>query len=272
MDAFEGKIAIITGAASGIGRALGEQLSRRGASLVLADMNGEQLAAVAKSITDAGGAAKSVSLDVRDFEAVDSLVKSTADEYGQLDYIFNNAGIGVGGEALRFSIDDWRNVIDTNLYGAVNGVFAAYPIMAKQGFGHIVNTASMAGLIPVPGEISYVASKYGIVGLSNALWAEAAGLGVCVSVVCPGIIRTPIFQTTKLIDMDREKVLKDLPKGVSAEECARQILRGVERKKPTIVITGLAKVFCLLHRLIPGVTMWLMKKRFDDFRAAQAKG
>jgi short-subunit dehydrogenase len=272
MDVFEGKNAIITGAASGIGRALAEQLAGRGASLVLADRNDELLAEAAKAITDAGGVARSVSLDVRDFEAVDSLVKYTAEDNGRLDYIFNNAGIGVAGDALRFSIDDWRSVIDTNLYGAVNGTFAAYPIMAKQGHGHIINTASMAGLLPVPGEISYVASKYGIVGFSNALWAEAAGLGVCVSVVCPGIIRTPIFHTTKMIDIDREKTIKDLPKGISAEECASQILRGVERKKPTIVVTKLAKVFCLLHRLIPALTMRLMKKRFDDFRAAQAKG
>ena len=271
MDAFEGKVAIITGAASGIGRALAEQMARRGARLILADMNGEQLAEVAKSITDAEGDAKPVSLDVRDFEAVESLVKSTADECGRLDYIFNNAGIGVGGEALHFSIDDWRNVIDTNLYGAVNGVAAAYPIMVKQGFGHIINTASMAGLVPIPGEISYTASKYGIVGLSNSLWAEGAGLGVCVSVVCPGVIRTPIFQTSKMIDMDREKMLEDIPKGVSAEECARQILRGVERKKATIIVTKLAKFFCLLHRISPSITMWLMKKRFDDFRAKQAK-
>ncbi|MBW1814202.1 MAG: SDR family oxidoreductase, partial [Deltaproteobacteria bacterium] len=83
---------------------------------------------------------------------------------GRLDYMFNNAGIGVAGEARDFSYEDWQKVIDTNLYGTVNGVFAAYHVMVKQGFGHIINTASLAGLIPVPGEISYTASKYGTGG------------------------------------------------------------------------------------------------------------
>lgn len=268
MGIFADKIIIITGGASGIGRALGEELSRRQALVILADVNTELLEEVTSSITEAGGRAKAVTLDVSDFEAVKKLVDDTIAQYGRLDYIFNNAGIAVGGEARDYSYDDWRKVIDVNLYGVVNGVTAAYPIMVKQGFGHIINTASLAGLVPVLGEISYIASKYGIVGLSNALRVEGAGLGVKVSVVCPGIIKTPIYHISKLIKIDREKLLKLVNRtpGMTPEKCARVILRGVERNKATIVITFLAKFSWLLHRISPGLVLWMGKQNMKIMR------
>ncbi len=266
MGIFADKIIIITGGASGIGRALGEELSRRRAQVILADLNTELLEEVASSITKAGGQVKAVTLDVSDFEAVKKLVDSTVAQYGRLDYIFNNAGIAVAAEARDYSYDDWRRVIDVNLYGAVNGVAAAYPIMVKQGFGHIINTASLAGLIPAVGEISYTASKYGIVGLSNALRVEGAGLGVKVSVVCPGLIETPIFNTTKFIKFDREKLLELAPKAITPEKCARVILRGVERNKATIVITFLAKSLWLIQRISPGLMYWMLRWSIKKMR------
>jgi len=268
MGIFVDKIVIITGGASGIGRALGEELSRRRAQVILADVNTKLLEEVANSITEAGGRAKTVTLDVSDFEAVKKLVDDTVAQYGRLDYIFNNAGIGVGGEARDVSIDDWRRVIDVNLYGAVNGVTAAYPVMVKQGFGHIINTASLAGLIPLPGEVSYSASKYGIVGLSNALRVEGADLGVKVSVVCPGFIETPIFYNSKVVKVDREKLLELIPKGIiiTPEKCARIILRGVKSNKATIVVTLLAKFFWLLQRISPGLVLWIGRQAVKKMR------
>ena len=183
MNIFADKTAIITGGASGIGRALGEELARRGARVILADVNAKLLDETAGSIVKAGWRAKPVALDVSDFEAVKELVHDTVAEHGRLDYIFNNAGVTVGGEARDLCLDDWRKVIDTNLYGVVNGVVAAYPVMIGQGFGHIINTASSAGLIPIPGGIPYSASKYGIVGLSNSLRLEGADLGVRTRIV-----------------------------------------------------------------------------------------
>lgn len=255
MGTFEEKIAIITGGASGIGRALGEELARRGARIILADVNEALLEETAESIRRAGFHAKGVRLDVTDSEAVKKLVSDTVTEYGRLDYLFNNAGIAVVGETENFSHDDWHSVIDTNLYGVVHGVAAAYPLMVKQGFGHIINTASAAGLIPTPGEISYTASKYGVVGLSHVLRVEGADLGVKVSVVCPGFIETPIFYNAKLIGIDRQKVLESLPKTTPAAECARAILRGVERNKATIVVTPLAKLICFLYRMVPSIML-----------------
>jgi NAD(P)-dependent dehydrogenase (short-subunit alcohol dehydrogenase family) len=272
LGTFTGKIAIVTGGASGIGRALSEELARQGASVVLADVNEKLLHETVDSIKQAGFQAKEAILDVTDHEAFKCLVNKVVDENGRLDYLFNNAGIAVCGEASAFSYDDWSSVINVDLYGVVNGVAAAYPIMVKQGHGHIVNTASLAGLIPAPGEISYTASKYGVVGLSHVLREEGADHGVKASVICPGFIETPIFYNAKLNNIDRQTMLKKIPKAMSASECARIVLRGVERNKATIVVTNLAKLFWLLHRISPTLVMWIGKKFTRQMRDLIAEG
>ena len=268
MGAFSDKVAIVTGAGSGIGRALGEALSRRGARVILADVNQRSVEDAAELFSKAGHHAEAVQLDVSLFEAARELVEQIATKYGRLDYIFNNAGIAVGGEVRDCSIDDWRNVLNVNLFGVVNGVAAAFPLMVEQGYGHIINTASIEGLIPFPGSVSYVASKYGVVGLSNALRIEGVDLGVKVSVVCPGYIKTPIFHTSKMIKIDRQKMLEYLPErfGITPEKCALVILRGVERNKPIIVVTALAKILWLLHRINPGWILWMMRRKLKQSR------
>jgi len=233
----------------------------------MADLNAPLLDEAVWLIVGAGGRAKSVRLDVSDFSAVKKMVDDAVAEHGRLDYIFNNAGIGVLGEVQDFSYEDWHKVIDTNLYGVVNGVAAAYPVMAKQGFGHIISTASLAGLIPAPAEISYTTSKHGIVGLSHALRIEGADLGVRVSVVCPGFIDTPILHTSKLVKLDRQKVSASLPKTMACVECARKILRGVERNQATILVTGMAKYFWLLQRISPALVRWIWSRNMRKLRA-----
>jgi NAD(P)-dependent dehydrogenase (short-subunit alcohol dehydrogenase family) len=253
LDTFDAKIAIVTGGASGIGRAVGEELARRGAVVTLADINTALVEEVAGYLIGQGRKVKAAVLDVTDFEAVKKLVDDTVSEHGRLDYMFNNAGIAVFGETQDFSYDDWHRVIDVNLYGVVHGIAAAYPVMVSQGFGHIVNTASLAGLVPASGLISYTASKYGVVGMSNALNTEGAKYGVRTSVVCPGLIRTPIYLNVKMIDLDLEKIMKQVPKGMACEKCAGDILRGVERGKAIIVVTPMAKVLTFMQRFTPGL-------------------
>jgi NAD(P)-dependent dehydrogenase (short-subunit alcohol dehydrogenase family) len=262
MSLFQDKIAIVTGGASGIGRALGHALARRGAHVVMADVQKEMLREAVGAVTRAGFRAEAVELDVADPDAVKAQVEKTANRHGRLDYLFNNAGIAVGGEVRDCALEDWQNVLNVNLMGVVHGVTAAYPIMVRQGFGHIVNTASIEGLVPFPGAVSYVASKYGVVGLSNALGIEGAALGVRVSVVCPGFVKTPIFETSKMVKLDRRKVIESLPHrfGITPEACAEQILMGVARNKAIIVVTGLAKVLWALHRICPALVMWLMRR------------
>jgi NAD(P)-dependent dehydrogenase (short-subunit alcohol dehydrogenase family) len=268
METFSGKVAIVTGGGSGIGRALGEELARRGARLILIDVNAKRIEQAVDMITHSGDHVEALQLDVSDFEAVQRRIHETVARYGRLDYIFNNAGISVGGEVRDCAIDDWREVLEVNLYGVVNGVSIAYPIMVKQGFGHIVNTASIEGLAPFPGNISYVASKYGVVGLSNALRVEGADLGVKVSVVCPGYIKTAIFHDSRMIKMDRRKVLESLSrlKGMTPQDCALAILRGVERNKAIIVVPEHAKLLWMLQRLSPGLVLRLMQQHLRKSR------
>jgi NADP-dependent 3-hydroxy acid dehydrogenase YdfG len=262
MGTFTGKVAIVTGAGSGIGEALGKELASRGATVVLSDIDEQRINDVVKTIQGKGQKAGAVVLDVSDYDATKQMIEDAVAENGQLDYIFNNAGIAVGGEVRDCAIEDWRNVLDVNLYGVINGVQVAYPIMVKQGFGHIINTGSIEGLIPFPNTTSYVASKYAVVGLSESLRIEGADLGVKVSVVCPGFIKTRIFTDSKMINVDEEKMLEGLTemKGFTSEQCAMVILDGVVKNKAFIPVTRFAKIFWTLHRINPRIVHWLMRK------------
>lgn len=251
MDIYHGKTAVITGGASGIGRALGEELGRRGALVVLADLDADLLEEVVASLRGQGCKAEGGALDVTDHEAVREFVDATVSRHGRLDYIFNNAGIAVLGEALDLSIDDWHRILDVNLKGVINGVAAAYPVMAGQGCGHIVNTASVAGLIPLPANIAYVASKFGVVGLSQVLRIEGEKYGVKVSVVCPGVIKTPIYHDIRVLGLERRKNSALRHIGISPQRCARTILRGVEKDRGIIRITAETFILHTLYRASP---------------------
>ena len=267
MSEFRDKVAIVTGGASGIGRALCEELGRRGAVVVVADIDHEGAQKVAQVIGDGGGLASSVEVDVAEEMAVKGLVGEAAVEHGRLDYMFNNAGIGVGGEQRDMPGELWRRVVEVDLMGVVHGTAAAYSLMVRQGYGHIVNTSSMAGLIGVPTSVSYTAAKFGVVGLSTSLRAEAEGLGVKVSVVCPGFVETNIFYTSTLLQVDREELLAlPLPKKVPAPKAAELILRGVQRNRGIIVFPLLARLFWRLYRLSPSLMVPITRKMIRDFR------
>jgi len=255
MSIFNGKVAIITGAGSGIGKGLAEELARRGAQVVISDVNSERIDKTAEGIRAAGGKATAARVDVSDYEAVKKMIDDAVAAHGRLDYLFNNAGIAIASPAHALSIADWRH-----------GVTVAYPIMVKQGFGHIVNTASVEGLAPFPATASYVTSKFGVVGLSNALRIEGAAHGVKVSAVCPGYVRTAIFADSKVINIDRQKQLAGLPDwaGVTPEECAKTILRGVEHNQAFIVVSLVAKFLWLLNRISPNLVLWIMNKMYRN--------
>jgi len=268
MDVFGDKIAIVTGGASGMGRAVCEELCRRGTTVVVADINEEGAAHVASGINQAGGRARAARVDVARAEEVQKLIDETVSEHGRLDYMFNNAGICVVGEERDVSLDQWRSVLDVNLFGVIYGTTAAYSLMVKQGFGHIVNTASLAGLVPATQEISYTASKYAVVGISNALRVEGANLGVKVSVVCPGFVQTGIFDAIVAVNVDKEKLMASIPfKMMEATKAAQEILRGVARNRATIVFPFHARIMWWLYRLHPSVLIPLGRRMIKDFRA-----
>ncbi|MBI9075501.1 MAG: SDR family oxidoreductase [Desulfatibacillum sp.] len=274
MSFFKDKVAIVTGAGSGIGKALAQGLAARGAKVVISDFNEDRIAQVEKEFLDKGWECVAFVLDVRDAQAVKDMVDATLEKHGRINLMFNNAGIAVGGEAKDCQLEDWRNVLDINLYGVVNGVAAVYPLMVEQGYGHIVNTASVEGLCPFPGTASYVASKYGVVGLSHSLRLEGAARGVKVSVVCPGYIKTAIFEDSKLVGLSRDELDKVRPPdwiGITPEQCAAIVLRGVEKNKATIVVTAFAKILATINRISPTVMQWMMTSSFKSALRKRAK-
>jgi NAD(P)-dependent dehydrogenase (short-subunit alcohol dehydrogenase family) len=272
---FAGAVAVVTGGASGIGRALGEALARRGSQVVLADRQADLAEEVATGIRQNGGRATAAELNVTDFPATNRLVQDTALREGRLDYLFNNAGVGVVGEARLYELEDWYRVLDVNLRGVIHGVQAAYPVMLRQGFGHIVNTASAAGLWPAPLLVGYCATKHAVVGLSTALRIEAAAAGVRVSVLCPGAVRTrALFDGGKF-----GKMLQPVPPGafqalverqrpIPAERFAEQALRAVARNRAIVVIPRWWRVAWWLHRLSPALGLWMGRKWVESARRA----
>ncbi len=257
--ALRGRVAIVTGGGSGIGAALVRVLAARGASVVIADID----TAAAKRTADQinAGAVSTAVLDVRDAAAVADLIRQTAADHGRLDLIFNNAGIAVGGRVEELVLDHWDRVIDVNLRGVVHGVHAAYPLMLSQGFGHIVNTASLAGLVPGPMLAPYAAAKHAVVGLSLALRAEAAGRGVRVSVVCPGFVDTPLLSNVNP-DLPQTKAGADAValarltgRLYDADSLAADVLRGVARNRAVIVAPARARLAWRMTRYAPGLSM-----------------
>jgi NAD(P)-dependent dehydrogenase (short-subunit alcohol dehydrogenase family) len=268
------RTAIVTGGASGIGRAITAALVARGDSVTLADLDATGAEQVAEKLSvDGPGKAVAAKLDVTDASAVADLYRSVKDEHGRLDLVFNNAGIAIGGLAEDLTLDHWNRAIDVNLKGVVHGVHAAYPIMLEQGFGHIVNTASLAGLVPMPMGIPYTATKHAVVGLSLGLRAEAAGRGVRVSVVCPGFVDTPLLtnvnpglpETTMSGDA-RDDIKQAAPRLYTAEKLARDILRGVRKNHALIVAPASGRVAWRATRLLPGGSVHAAQLAVARFR------
>jgi len=254
MDFYSGKIALVTGGASGIGRALAQALAARGATVVVADLNAPAAQEVTAALVKAGQKAEAAALDVTDAAAFEAVVSQAWARHGRLDLFFNNAGIGGAyAEVQELTLAQWRRVLDVNLFGVIHGITAVYPRMVKQGFGHIINTASAAGLIPCPMMGPYTTAKHGVVGLSKGLRAEAKALGVRVSAVCPGFIETAIFEkSTEYSGIKREEVEKLMPATLSAAECAKVILAGVRSNRAIITVTALAAIAWWLWRWLPG--------------------
>ena len=267
---YREKVVLITGATSGIGRALGEELCRRGAHVVFAGRRVELAEATVAGLARAGGHAESLRLDVTDAVAVQRAIDDVCQRNGRLDILFNNAGISILGEVLDLQLEHWRRVIDVNLMGIVHGIHAAYPVMVRQKSGQIVNIASLAGLVGYPTNTPYAAVKAAIVTLSHCLKVEAEGLGIKINVVCPGYVETEIFDVSPVIRADQSQTRKQLPfKPISARAAARAILAGVARNKEIIIFPAYARVLWWVYRLYPRLLVPLGRKVTQRFRAAK---
>ncbi len=257
---LSGKVAFVTGGASGIGAALVARLATAGTEVWIADRQIAPAEELAAQLRATGAVAHAVELDVRDPATFAHAVHTAVDTSGRLDYLFNNAGIGIGGEVDTLTLDDWTDIIDVNLKGVIHGVHAAYPQMIRQGSGHIVNTASMAGLITTSAQGGYSATKHAVVALSKTMRVEAATHGVRVSVLCPGVVRTPIltggaFGRNKSVSREDQLKLGEALRPMDAGVFAQKALRGVLRNEAIIVVPRWWKALWYLERLSPALSM-----------------
>lgn len=259
--------ALITGGASGIGEAIARAIAARGTAVIIADRQTDLAESVCGEIRDAGGQARWEELDVRDADAFERIAAGIYEQEGHLDYFFNNAGIGIGSEVVNMSVDDWNEIIDVNLRGVTNGIQAVYPRMVRQGHGHIINTASAAGLGPTPMSVAYCTTKYAVVGLSQSLRAEAGVHGIKVSALCPGVIRTPILDGGKfgrIVGFDAKQMLDlwEILHPMDVNKFAKKVLRQIDRNKGIIVVPGWWKISWWLGRLSPELNVRMARMAY----------
>ncbi|MGH0032802.1 MAG: SDR family NAD(P)-dependent oxidoreductase [Myxococcota bacterium] len=273
MSIWQGRSAIVTGGGSGIGKALGAELARRGAVVWLSDVDGDAAAAAAKEV---GHDARCVALDVTDADAVKRHVDDVAASHGRIDAVFNNAGIGVGGDIRELNRAHFDRCLDVNVRGVVHGILAAFPRMQEQGGGIIVNTASAAGLLPLPLMAPYCMSKHAVVGLSNSLRPEAARHGVRMNVLCPTAIETPLLETDVSQQLGatwRPDIRAYLTRvggpPYPVERFVAYALDQVERNRGTIVAPAGARVRLAVARWFPGLVERLSKQAYEEMLATR---
>lgn len=232
------------------------------------------LPAAERTASSLSSRARAARLDVTDAAAVQAAVDDVVDRAGQLDLMFNNAGIVWGGDTELLTLDQWNAIIDVNVRGVVHGVAAAYPQMLRQGHGHIINTASMAGLTAAGQVTSYVATKHAVVGLSMALRSEAVPRGVGVLVVCPAAVETPILDKGAVGGfVGRDYFLQNQGgKPYDADRLARDTLRAIDRNKAILVKPTVAHAQWLFARVAPVLMNRLAMRFVAGQRSRQTKG
>jgi NADP-dependent 3-hydroxy acid dehydrogenase YdfG len=263
--AFEGRVAIVTGAGSGIGLAMARQLAAAGARVHALDRDQGIRAALAAGPGDGGPVAHL--LDVTDAAAFGRLVEQIVAAEGGIDFLFNNAGVTLLGEAHKLPFARWRWLLDVNVMGVVHGIAHVYPRMVARGCGQIVNTASIAGVTGYPTAAAYTMSKACILELTRSLRAEARDLGVQVSAACPGYVRTNIFSQERTVGANVTEVLNDLPAPMmDPGVAAAAILRGTARGRATIIFPFSSRLLCLIAVWCPGLLRPLHARLFAQFR------
>lgn len=239
---FGKRTAIVTGAASGIGRSLCGLLSAAGATVHALDSNDEGLLSLAKRCSGPG-AIHVATLDVRDREAYTRVIEGILKVSGSIDFLFNNAGVTQIGEAQNIPFERWKWVLDINLMGVINGTHLIYPIMIAQGGGCIVNTSSVAGATGYATAAAYTASKAAVLEFTRSLRAEAKIYGVRVSTACPGYVNSGIFTQDRVVGANCDAMIRDLPvKMMTPEVAALGVIKGVIARKNTIVFPFSARV------------------------------
>lgn len=239
---FRGKVVVITGAGSGIGRATALAFAGQGADLVLADIQSERLEEVAGMVSAKGARAITRQVDVADKAQVDAFAAFTLHERGRVDILFNNAGVGVAGTLVDTDIADYEWIFSVNYWGVLYGLKAFLPHMIERRYGHVVNTASAAGLFALPNMSAYCSTKFAVVGLSEVLRAEVRRYGIGVSTICPGVINTRIVTETRMHEREtyraRRQDLVDFYRrfGWPPERVAKAVLSAVRHNRSVVPV------------------------------------
>ena len=270
MEQLQGKVAVVTGAASGIGRATAEAFAREGMQVVLADIEEPRLEKAAAELAEAGHTVLPVVTDVSKGESMDALAARTIEEFGGVHVVHLNAGVAAGGAMWTLTERDWQWTLGVNLWGVIHGIRAFVPTMVEQGDGHVVNTASMAGLTSAPFLGPYNVSKHGVVTLSETLQKELAmqGLNIGVSVLCPGWVNTGIGESSRNRPSELSNDAADAGGGANLAEMGGGALKGIleaglEPSQVAALVLDAVKTnrfYILTHE------DWkpMMQTRFDD--------
>lgn len=254
MSDFSGKTALVTGAASGIGKQIAIQLGAAGAIVFVTDV-ADGIDTVANEILDRGGHATPRHVNVADRGQLATVIDEIVREHGRLDMIFNNAGVAIFGDYENVTLDDWDKIIDVNLKGVAYGSKLAYDQMVKQGGGQIINTASVAGLVPVPLQTHYVATKHAIVGMDKTLRIEARRHNISITTFCPAFIETGMFETADfkggLAGVDAHKMVPVKPLG--ADKAVERLLEGVAKRKDFVITPFYGRLGWWMERYVPAL-------------------
>jgi short-subunit dehydrogenase len=255
MPDYSGKCAVITGAGSGIGRALAQQLNRDGCELYLSDINQHALAETASGLERQDLACDQQTLDVADRSAMHAWADRIKAQRGRVDIVINNAGVGLGDRVDEMTYENLDWLMGVNFWGVIQGSMAFLPLLKKAPQGHLVNISSMFGFIAVPTQSAYNAAKFGVRGFTECLRQEMRGSNVHVCCVHPGGIATDIARHSRGGSLDvsadeRDARFRKMAR-TSPESAAAQILRAVDKKKPRLLIGLDAKLVSLVSRLFP---------------------
>lgn len=262
---FAGRSAVLTGAASGLGRGLAEALAGQGARVVVSDRDGEGAERVAAELTRQGFTARALHCDVTSPAQVESLFDQAERFYGPVDYSFANAGFAMAGLAHELTTEHFQELLEVNLIGVIRCCQAIYPRMVARGAGHLVNTASLAGLVGFPGLLPYSTAKAAVVRYSLDLRVEASHYGVRVSALCPAFLQTRIFQACRSVNMDLGTV-QGTVRVEPLEPAVRALLRGVARNRAVVTYPWYSDLAWWVHRLSQGLADPLSRYVFRRVR------
>ncbi len=256
MQGFAGKVAVVTGAGSGIGQALAIELARSGAQLAISDVDTEGLAQTERRLKALGVRVKADRLDVTEREAFLAYAEEVKEHFGKVNQVYNNAGIAFSGDVEVSSFKDIERVMDVDFWGVVNGTKAFLPHLIESGDGHVINISSLFGLLSIPGQAAYNAAKFAVRGFTEALNQEMAIAKhpVKVTTVHPGGIKTAIARNATVAEGLDAAAMADFfdrrLASTTAEEAARVILHGVSKNRARVLIGNDARILDLLVRIL----------------------